>query len=332
MLRYYSLSTYFRRKFQTKIRKIPLDAGKNCPNRDGLISTQGCTFCNAQGSGSGLITKGLNLSEQWEYWRKHYPRGPFMAYLQSFSNTYGPAWHLQEIVQKITALPEIAGIAVGTRPDCLDETKLDILATLPLAEIWLELGLQSANDSTLRRINRGHTVKDFARATEMAAQKGILVCAHLMAGLPGEHTEDVKKTITFINSLPVAGIKLHNVLVCRKTQLAKDYQNNDYIPLTFENYIQTLATVLPLLRSDIIIHRLTADPGPDELLAPAWAMQKKHILDTLHHCLDDYDIWQGQYNDADTGIPGWFQMPPLPGEGMGRKKRRRLLRHEKSLL
>lgn len=165
MVRWHTLAAYFRRKYGMRVQKIPLDAGSACPNRDGLLSTQGCIFCNALGSGSGLGGRGLSLAAQWQAWRQKYhaedPDRLFLAYLQSFSNTYGSLERLQDLLRAVAALPDCRGLAVGTRPDCLSPAKLDALlragAEAGVAEIWLELGLQSAHDATLARINRGHT-------------------------------------------------------------------------------------------------------------------------------------------------------------------------------
>ena len=159
MLLWHTLATYFRRKYGVRVQKIPLDAGATCPNRDGTLSARGCIFCNDSGSGSGMGLRGLDLRAQWDAWYTKYTTTDsdrlFMAYLQSFSNTYGPASRLAHLLEQVAALPGCRGIAVGTRPDCLDGEKLALLAGCGLDEVWLELGLQTCRDDTLRRINRG---------------------------------------------------------------------------------------------------------------------------------------------------------------------------------
>ena len=167
-----TFTAHLRQRFGQRVQKIPLDAGASCPNRDGTLSRAGCTFCNAIGSGSGLGLAGMNLPAQWEHWREHFRKSNraslFLAYLQSFSNTYGPASRLAAMLEIFRTLPDLAGVSVGTRPDCLDPEKMAILGAAPWKEKWLELGVQTLNDATLRRINRGHDAAASARAIELA--------------------------------------------------------------------------------------------------------------------------------------------------------------------
>ncbi|MDO5484373.1 MAG: TIGR01212 family radical SAM protein, partial [Desulfovibrionaceae bacterium] len=279
MLRWHTLATWFRRRYGVRVQKIPLDAGAACPNRDGLLSRLGCLFCDAQGSGSGLGGQGLSLREQWRHWYDKYratdPDRRFMAYLQSFSNTYGPVERLRAVLEEITALPGCSGISVGTRPDCLSPEKLDALAEAGqragIGEVWLELGLQSSRDATLARINRGHTAACAARAVTLGAERGLLVCGHLMAGLPGEDEAAFLESVDWAVSLPLAGIKLHNVFVPKGTGLARLWQGGEYAPLARDEYVDMLCAALPRIPSGIVIHRLQSDPAPGALLAPDWA-------------------------------------------------------------
>ena len=189
-----TFTVHLRQRFGQRVQKIPLDAGASCPNRDGTLSRAGCTFCNAIGSGSGLGLAGMNLPAQWEHWREHFRKSNraslFLAYLQSFSNTYGPASRLAAMLEIFRTLPDLAGVSVGTRPDCLDPEKMAILGAAPWKEKWLELGVQTLNDATLRRINRGHDAAASAKAIELAEKTDVQVCAHLMLGLPGETPDD----------------------------------------------------------------------------------------------------------------------------------------------
>ena len=282
---------YFHRPSPPTLRpegpKIPLDAGASCPNRDGTLSRAGCTFCNAIGSGSGLGLAGMNLPAQWEHWREHFRKSNraslFLAYLQSFSNTYGPASRLAAMLEIFRTLPDLAGVSVGTRPDCLDPEKMAILGTAPWKEKWLELGVQTLNDATLRRINRGHDAAASARAIELAEKTDVQVCAHLMLGLPGETPDDVHATVRRLNALPVHGVKLHNVYVCRNTALERAYHAGDYVPLTEDAYVELAVDALTELRPDIIIHRVVADPAPGELVAPDWATRKGDLVRFIQH-------------------------------------------------
>lgn len=331
MNRYHQLSAYWRNLYGARIQKIPLDAGFTCPNRDGTLSTRGCIFCNPKGSGSGLGLQGLTLPEQWAYWQGVYgarhKSGLYIAYLQAFSNTYGPLEKLEDTLSKIEGFTGVVGISIGTRPDCLDEPRLDriarslerINASLAAkgilgeslcgksgAEIWLELGLQTSNDETLRRINRGHDYASFVRGVHMAHERGIKVCAHLIAGLPGETSEHFSQTVADVASLPVAGVKFHSLYVAKGTELATLWRDNRYKPMEMEEYAQAVAHALPMLSAEVVIHRLTGDASEDELLAPGWNTGKSDVIARIESILREEDIWQGKAVDAPDSIPAWF--------------------------
>ena len=298
MKRYATFATSLRQRFGERVQKIPLDAGASCPNRDGTLGHAGCLFCNSRGSGSGLGRQGLDLAEQWEFWRTKYQRKFkvkfFIAYLQSFSNTHGPLERLRALLAELAQLPGLVGLALGTRPDCLDSDKLNVLAEFPAPERWLELGLQSSNNATLARINRGHDFACFVRAVEAAAKVGLKVCAHVIAGLPGENAGDFLRTVAACNSLPLHGIKFHNLYVCDSSGLAALWRQGLYTPLAREDYIDWLARGLALLRPDIIVQRLAADPAPGELLAPTWAGDKTGVRAAIKARLEESDVWQGR--------------------------------------
>jgi len=296
------LSAHLRRRFGRALRKVPLDAGATCPNRDGTLSRSGCAFCNPRGSGTGLFAQGLTLRQQWDRLRGPAPKHPGLAYLQAFSNTHGPTERLARVLDEIAALPGLAGLCIGTRPDCLDHEKLALLAAfrerlrspeLPEPELWLELGLQSSHDATLALVNRGHDAACFARAARAAADLGIPVCAHLVLGLPGEGLPHFLHTVDFVNALPVAGVKLHNLYVAEGTALAGLWRSGDLALPTREEYLRWLCALIPRLRPDLVIHRLVADPAPGELLAPAWAGDKRTTLDMLAQMMEEKDIRQG---------------------------------------
>ena len=314
MVRWHTLAAYFRRKYGMRVQKIPLDAGSACPNRDGLLSTRGCVFCNALGSGSGLGGRGLSLAAQWQAWRQKYRAGDpdrrFLAYLQSFSNTYGSLERLQDLLHAVAALPDCCGLAVGTRPDCLSPSKLDALlragAEAGVAEIWLELGLQSAHDATLARVNRGHTAACAAKAVAEAAGRGLLVCGHLMAGLPGEGEAAFLESVDWAVSLPLHGLKLHNVYVPEGTELARRSRDGRYPPLERDEYVDLLCAALPRIPSRLVMHRLQSDPAPGELVAPAWAALKRPLMADLLRALHARDLWQGCRADVPEGRPAWY--------------------------
>ena len=329
MHRHFALSAHLRQMFGERVQKVPLDAGFDCPNRDGTLSRGGCVFCNPAGSGTGLLARGHDLAGQWrimrENLRKRYKTKLFAAYLQSFSNTHGPIERLTDVLDRIADLDGVAALHVGTRPDCLDRAKLDLLAAQigrnGIRAVHLDLGLQSADDATLAHINRGHTAGDFAQTTTLAAERGIRVCAHLMAGLPAPHcaendregTEALLATVAFVNGLPVSGVKFHNTYVCRDTPLAHDWEAGRYHPMTLAEYLHALGEGLMLLDPRTVVHRLHADPAPGELLAPDWAGERRAMHDAVRAHLETNDIWQGKNNGAQDGPPPWFA-PEYTGE------------------
>lgn len=306
--RYYPLSLYFKRRFGQRVRKIPLDAGSSCPNRDGTLSGSGCAFCNQKGSGTGLAETGMSLRRQYLLYRERSRDRDtgtrFLGYLQSFSNTHGPASRLRAMLGELTDLPDLAGLAIGSRPDCLDEEKLDILQNAAFEELWLDLGLQSSHDRTLRRINRGHDADCFATWTRKAAKRGLKVCAHVITGLPGENVADFEQTILFVNSLPVAGIKIHNLYICRDAPLEAAWRAGMFALLAREESLDWLVRGIGLLRPDIVVQRMNSDPDQGELLAPAWAYEKTAFLNAVKKRLHDTDTWQGKA--LGFTLPDWY--------------------------
>lgn len=295
--RWNRLSDYFTWRFGERVQKIPLDAGFSCPNRDGALSRTGCVFCNAQGSGTGFGQSGLDLPGQWAAWRAHFKaKGVrfFMAYLQSFSNTYGPIEQLRATLAALAALPDMVGLAVGTRPDCVDAAKLALIAAQPQPERWIEFGVQSPHNATLERIQRGHDRACAERAIRAAHAAGLKVCVHLMAGLPGESGSDFLAGVRWAGAQPIDGIKFHCTYVCHGTHLAAMYQRGDYTPLTQEAYVTLMAEALPLLRPDVVVHRTTGDPFSGEMLAPDWVIRSRDTNNKLVAELARRDTWQGK--------------------------------------
>lgn len=310
MNRYLQLATYFRYRFAERVQKIPLDAGATCPNRDGTLSHAGCIFCNPSGSGSGMGQKGINLNDQWEFWHSKYTLKQnarlFIAYLQSFSNTYGPSQKLAENLGFISSLQGVIGVSIGTRPDCVNEEKMDIIANQKMEEVWLELGLQSAHDRTLNLINRGHSYEDFVTAVNMAHERGVKVCAHLIAGLPGETIDDFLKTVEMVSELPIQGVKFHSLYVAEDTVLEHMWRKGDYTPLTEEEFIDAIVRAVPKVRSTVVIQRLTGDALEGELLAPHWGTAKRALVDKIMAEMERRDVWQGKELDATDHIPLWY--------------------------
>jgi radical SAM protein (TIGR01212 family) len=255
-----------------------------------------------------MAMTGMSLRQQYLAYRERSrdrdKNTRFLGYLQSFSNTHGPVDRLRRLLQELAGLPDLVGLAIGTRPDCLDEEKLDILQNAPFQELWLDLGLQSAKDSTLRRINRGHDAACFAVWARKVADRGIKVCAHVITGLPGENLADFEQTILFVNNLPVSGIKIHNLYICRDTNLESAWRAGTLELLSREASLSWLVHAIALLRPEIVIHRLNSDPEQGELLAPTWAQEKSAFLNAIKERLRETDTWQGKA--LGRSLPNWI--------------------------
>jgi radical SAM protein (TIGR01212 family) len=282
-LPYLDLNTHLKNRFGARVQKISLDAGLTCPNRDGRLGTGGCLYCNPRGSGTGAWARGLSLSDQLNEGmvrlRRRYRAERFIAYFQSFSNTYAELPRLQALYQEALAFPEVVGLSIGTRPDCLPEAVLDLLTGYAQNRlVWLELGLQSAHEATLKRLNRGHGVACFSDAARRAAARGLEVVAHVILGLPGEGPREMAATADYLAGLPLKGVKIHLLYVSRGTGLARLYEAGDYRPLSEAEYVSRVADFLERLPPHWVIHRLTGDPHPEELLAPDWARHKARVL------------------------------------------------------
>ncbi len=285
-LPYRDLHSYLRRRFGERVQKIPLDAGLRCPNRDGTRGTGGCLYCNARGSGTGAWSRGQGITGQVQEGMarlaSRYGAAKFIAYFQSFSNTYAPLSRLRELYEEALAFPEVVGLSVGTRPDCLSPEVLELLAGYSSKYlVWLELGLQSAHDATLKRINRGHDAACFARAVEAAAARGLEVVAHVILGLPGEGPEEMASTAVYLSRLPMQGVKIHLLYVCRGSGLERLQAQGTYRCLAEEEYVARVVDFVELLPPDLVIHRLTGDPHPEELVAPAWCLDKSGVRQRL---------------------------------------------------
>ena len=296
--RYNDLNTYFQSIFGCRVQKITVDAGLTCPNRDGTISTAGCIFCNARGSGSGAFDRGLSITDQLlqgkNFLSRRYKAKKFIAYFQSYSNTYAAPEILKRHYNEALAVKDIVGLAIGTRPDCVNEPVLDLLQAYTLDYlIWLEYGLQSASDETLKFINRGHDLRCFREAIKKTSNRGIKICVHVILGLPHENRRDMLNTARTISDLEVDGIKLHLLYVVKGTQLETHYRQGKYTCLEQQEYVDLVCDFIERIPADIIIQRLTGDPHPPELVAPKWALKKSETLAKIRNTLEKRDSWQG---------------------------------------
>lgn len=300
MKRYRDYNSYLREIFGERVQKISLDAGFSCPNRDGTISRKGCIYCDNRGSGSGaMIDHGISIEEQIREGRRFaatkYKAKKFIAYFQSFTNTYAPASRLKDIYDLALKHEGMVGLSVGTRPDCLDDETMNLLASYSKDYlVWVELGLQTAHDETLRTINRGHDSTCFEKSVRLLHDHELNVCAHVILGLPGETQEMMLETARFVAGLPIEGIKIHMLYIVKGTLLANLYKKGEYQCLEREEYVEILVDFLELLPPDVVIQRLTGDPVKAELVAPVWAGDKAGTLNLINDCLERRDTWQGK--------------------------------------
>ncbi|MGD9505298.1 MAG: TIGR01212 family radical SAM protein [Syntrophobacteraceae bacterium] len=295
---YRDYNTYLRGLFGCRVQKITVDAGLTCPNRDGSVGWGGCVYCNARGSGTGASRENLSITEQVEAGKAHlarrYKARKFLVYFQSFSNTYAPLDKLKTLYSEALAIPDVVGLTIGTRPDCLPDPVLDHIASLSRDKlIWMEYGLQSAHDATLQRIRRGHTVADFDDAVARTRERGLPVCVHVIIGLPGEGPEHAIATARFLASRDIQAVKIHILYVVKKTVLDEWLRSGEYSCLTREEYVELAAEFLALLPPGVIVQRVTGDPHPEELAAPLWALDKQKNIEALHAYMLLHGLRQG---------------------------------------
>jgi radical SAM protein (TIGR01212 family) len=306
MKRYRDYNGYLREIFGERVQKISLDAGFNCPNRDGTISEKGCIFCDSRGSGSGaMINRGISIEKQIaegkKFAKERYGAKKFIAYFQSFTNTYAPLPHLRDLYTRALNHSDMIGISIGTRPDCVDHDVLDLISSFQKDYlVWIEFGLQSANDATLSMINRGHDVSCFEKSVITANEYGLNICVHVIIGLPGESHEMMMNTARFIAELPIGGVKIHSLYVTKDTLLEDLYKKGKYRCLYREEYVETLIDFIEILPPELVIQRLTGDPVPNELIAPLWALDKNENITLINKRLKERDTWQGKRYQKST--------------------------------
>lgn len=297
--RYFQFSQYLKNKFGKKVYKITLDAGFSCPNRDGTISSGGCIFCDEGGSFSQAHSKLLPINQQIlkgiETLSTRFKAEKFMAYFQAYSNTYKPVEELKIIYDSALCHKDIVGLSIGTRPDCVDSEKLDLIASYTdKYETWLEYGLQSIHDKTLKFINRGHDFETFLKAYKETKKRGIKVCAHIILGLPNETKEDMLETVSRLADLGIDGVKFHCLCIFPNTKLYDMYQAGNIKLLEEEEYIQISCDCLELLPKTTTIHRLGGNGLQAIKIAPDWLNKKFEILNRIDDELEKRYSYQGK--------------------------------------
>lgn len=296
--RYNLFSEHLKQRFGGRVHKISVDAGFGCPNRDGGRSRPGCLFCDPGGSGAVGIERALPVAEQIEQGKevmvRKYKARHFMAYFQPFSNTFAPVAVLRERYDAALVVPGVVGLAVGTRPDCLPEAVLDLLADYHRRTyFWLELGLQSRHDATLAFLRRGHDYATFLAAYAAAKARGLRVCVHVILGLPGEDRAAMLATADELARLRVDGVKLHLLHVLDGTPLGDMFRKGEIAVLEQDAYVQLAADVLERLHPETLIQRLTGDGPRDTLLAPLWSLNKWEVLNAIDAELERRGTRQG---------------------------------------
>lgn len=297
MIHYRSLNSFLREQFGEKVYKLALDGGFTCPTRDGTLDTRGCVFC-AGGSGEFAVPVSDDVNAAIEAAKKIVAdKGgkKFIAYYQSFTGTYAPVSRLRELYTKTLLHPEIVALSIGTRPDCLPDEVIALLAELNRKKpVWVELGLQTVHESTAEYIRRGYPLSVFEDAVRRLQEAGITVIVHMIIGLPGETPEMMVETARYIGGSGAEGIKFQLLHVLKGTDLAIDYQSGRFQELSLEEYILVLEQCIEVIPPDMVVHRLTGDGAKRYLIAPSWSADKKYVLNEINRAFDRDHVLQGR--------------------------------------
>lgn len=302
--RYHSLDYELKTKYGKKMYKLSLNGGMSCPNRDGTKGTQGCIFCSEGGSGDFASSPDQSVAMQLEVARgllkaklSGREEPGYIAYFQAYTNTYAPVSYLENLFMEAVSHPEVQILSIATRPDCLGEDILQLLARLNrIKPVWIELGLQTIHEATAILIRRGFTLSTFELAIKNLQSLGIPVIVHTILGLPRETKHDMLKTMEYLGKLPIHGVKLQLLHVLSGTELGRLYESGDFTGiLTLDEYIDILISCLEHLPKELVIHRITGDGPKKLLLAPLWSGNKKLVLNSIHREMKGRDTWQGKY-------------------------------------
>lgn len=299
-MHYTALNDYLRARFGRKVYKLSLQGVSTCPNRDGSVGSRGCIFCSDTGSGE-FAACGSDLSAQIRDARRRVaekvpPDAGYIAYFQSFTNTYAPVKVLRPLFAAAMVPEDVVAISIATRPDCLSEEVLDLLAELNEHKpVWVELGLQTIHESTARYIRRGYDLSVFNEAVGKLKARGIEVIVHQIIGLPGESEKQIYDTADHIARSGADGVKFHLLHVLRGTDLAADYEAGQFKTLSMEDYFRLLCGCIERMPQEMVIHRLTGDGAKRDLISPLWSADKKRVLNALRRYMDEHDVQQGLY-------------------------------------
>ena len=295
---YNDFSSWIRSKFDFRVQKISIDAGMTCPNRDGKISRGGCIYCDNRTFNPSYCHKHDSITEQLNagktFFERKYPEMKYLAYFQAFTNTYAPLDKLKSYYEEALAVDDVVGLVIGTRPDCVSEELLNYLAELSKRTfVLVEYGIESANDDTLKRINRGHDFACCRKAVEETHKRGILVGGHIILGLPGEDAAESIRQAEIISSLPLDILKIHQMQIIRNTRLAEIYEKTPFHVYSVEEYIQLIARYIQHLRPSLVLARFVSQSPASMLIAPKWGLKNYEFTNLLHNYLKENDIKQG---------------------------------------
>lgn len=298
--RYHTWNYHLRETFGHKVFKVALDGGFDCPNRDGKVAYGGCTFCSAAGSGDFAGNRTDHLVQQFNEIRtkmhEKWKDGKYLGYFQAFSNTYAPVEELREKFEIILQQPDVVGLSIATRPDCLPDDVVEYLAELnERTYLWVELGLQTVHESTANLINRAHDYECYKEGVAKLRKHGIRVCSHIINGLPQETPEMMLETAKEVAKLDIQGIKIHLLHLLKGTPMVKQYEKGLLEFLSFEQYVNLVCDQLELLPPEIVIHRITGDGPPDLMIGPMWSLRKWEVLNAIDDELKRRDSWQGKF-------------------------------------
>ncbi len=287
---YPDFGTWIRERFPFRVQKISIDAGFSCPNRDGRISTCGCTYCDNRSFNPSYCNRTKSVTEQLkegkEFFARKYPDMKYLAYFQAYTNTYDTLDNLRRLYEEALNVDDVVGIVIGTRPDCVSSALLDYLGELSKhVFVLVEYGIESANDVTLKRINRGHNFTCSKEAVEETHQRGIYTGGHIILGLPGEDAEESIRQAPIISSLPLDILKIHQLQIIRGTSLAKEYQEHPFHLYSADEYINLIIRYISLLRKDLVLERFVSQSPEDLLIAPKWGLKNYEFTNLLNNAL-----------------------------------------------
>lgn len=298
---YNTLSNYYKYKYNKKVFKVSLNANFTCPNKDGTKGFGGCTYCSHLGSGDFAGNRFEPLSVQFakikDMMLKKWPDSYYIPYFQANTNTYAPLEKLIPLFEEAVTLDQnIVCISISTRCDCLEDDKIKYLSDLnKRIPVQIELGLQTANESTSKLINRGHTNSEFISCVKRLAKENIEIVVHIMNGLPYENKEDMLNTVRFLNELPINGIKIHELCILKNTKMEELYNKEKFHLPTLEEYTDIVVSQLDILNPNVIVHRLCADAPIDDLIEPKWTIKKMVVMNEIDKLLRKRNIYQGDH-------------------------------------